>query len=228
MFAQSNETPKYEGAGSTIEELLESHHVKLTRTGLEQGLRNADPEVRSLAAEKLAQDNDKESIPALVAALQVETVAQTRVNVAYALGKLGDERGVTALDSICADSSAEAFVKTEAARLLLYVAKGTPGCLTAMIEVLDRADISTRMNAASLLPQFHDLSDEESERVFQALITALKAEQAPIREAVSRALGKLANVAAVAYLQSALTTEPDGIVRSQIESSLQRLQRKSD
>src|SRR5215472_16501371 len=95
MFAQSNEAPKYEGAGSTIEELLESHHVKLTSAGLIEALKDASPEVRSLAAEKLAQDNDKESIPALVAALQVETVAQTRVNVAYALGKLGNERGVT-------------------------------------------------------------------------------------------------------------------------------------
>ena len=228
LWAQDPSKSTDRHAGATIEEVLEFHHIVPTRAGLEEALRNSDPEVRSLVAQKLAQDNYKESLPALSEALAIEKIPQTRVNIAYAVAKLGDDKGVTALDSICADSSVGAFVKSEAARLLLYVAKSSPGCLTAMIDVLGHADISTRMNAAWLLPKFHDLSAEDSDRVFQSLVKELKAEDASLRQVVSRALADLGNRSAVPYLQSALAIEQDASVRTQMESSLRRLQPKAD
>ena len=63
------------GPGLTFGELLKRHNIQLTQPGLVDALRNTDPDVRYLAALKLAEDKAVETIPAIKDAL-----ASARVN----------------------------------------------------------------------------------------------------------------------------------------------------
>ena len=70
------------GKPQTFDDLLKRHNIELTRQGLVDALRNTDPEVRSLAAQKLAEDKAVETIPAIKDALARESVPWTRMNIA--------------------------------------------------------------------------------------------------------------------------------------------------
>ena len=59
----------YSGPPPTFGELLKRHNIQLTQPALVDALRNADPEVRYLAAHKLAEDKAVETIPAIKDAL---------------------------------------------------------------------------------------------------------------------------------------------------------------
>ena len=62
----------------TFGDLLKRPNIELTQQGLVDALRNTDPEVRSLAAHKLAEDKAVETIPAIKDALASEKVPWTR------------------------------------------------------------------------------------------------------------------------------------------------------
>lgn len=183
--------------------------------------------MRALAGTKLAQDNDRDSIPALTEALASEKVAQTKVNLASALARLGEGKGIVALNSICQDASEQPYIRSDAARLVLDATKESAGCLNAMIDLLQHGNVDTQMSAAELLPKFHDLSSEASHRVCEVLIKALKAKDGPVRHTVSHALGKLRDPSAIPYLQTALDTEQDKSVRSEMQADLQKLEQQS-
>lgn len=69
----------------SIEEELRRHNIELTSTSLLQALGSRNAEVRWLAAEKLAVDKTIEAVPAMKAALDVETVPGTKENIAMPL-----------------------------------------------------------------------------------------------------------------------------------------------
>ena len=81
-----------EGQGPlpTFGELLKRHNIQLTQPALVDALRNTDPEVRDLAANKLAEDKAVETIPAIKDALASEKVPWTRMNIALALAEMGE------------------------------------------------------------------------------------------------------------------------------------------
>lgn len=78
----------------------------MTKEALTAALRNPQPEVRQLAAQKLAADGDKDAIPAIMEALSKETAPINRLNIALSLAQLGEETGIATLKTIC-DSSME-------------------------------------------------------------------------------------------------------------------------
>ena len=58
----------------TFGEVLKRHNIQLTQPALVDALRDTDPEVRYLAAHKLAEDKAVETIPAIKDALASEKV----------------------------------------------------------------------------------------------------------------------------------------------------------
>ena len=81
----------------TFGDLLKRPNIELTQQGLVDALRNTDPEVRSLAAHKLAEDKAVETIPAIKDALATEKVPWTRMNIALALAEMGESIGFDTL-----------------------------------------------------------------------------------------------------------------------------------
>lgn len=155
------------------EQLLQRHHIPLTRPGIMAALRNPEADVRSVAAHVLAEEDAREAIPAIEEAFAEEKNPLVRLNLAYALAKFGELKGFDALQETCGNNSLWAFHRLEAARLLLQLGRENPGCLAALVDLLNEGDPGSRQNAAWLLANFHNLSTEDSQKTVAAALNAL-------------------------------------------------------
>jgi HEAT repeat protein len=151
----------------------------------------------------------------------------TRVDLGYALAKLGEEKGRVALQDICQDSGLAPHTRVTAARFMLSFDRENSACPNALIDVIEQGETGFRVEAAALLPEFHDLSPEDSERALQALLKALAAKELVVRHSASQALGLMGNKSAIPYLQSALANEPDEFVRVEMRVDLKKLHEKN-
>jgi HEAT repeat protein len=104
-------------------DLLREDHIELTKPALIRALKNPNPEVRYLAAMKLAEDKATDAIPEVKEALAAEKIPKTRVNIAVGLGLLGDPGGRDELKKLCADESfpprSSAFMRCDTCLILV-------------------------------------------------------------------------------------------------------------
>jgi len=227
--AQTRTPGSSNGRLTTIDEALRSHHIELTRPALVKALRNEDAEVRSLAAQKLAEQNATETIPAILDSLTAETRPETRVNIAFSLAQLGETRGFNALQDTCRDPGMRPDLRVEAARYMHDLNHEDAICRSALVDMLQSpADPDARAQAASLLPRFQDLSPQESRKIFQGVLKALEAPEPTVRLAASHALSEIGDKSAISNLQKAVANEQDKAVRSQLQMDLQELQQKKN
>ncbi len=91
-----------EGIGTSHKELLQALHSPI-------------PKIRGMAAGQLAENGDKNAVPALNSALRDERNATERLNIARALTYLGDPRGASAMAKLCADESVPTDLRLMAA-----------------------------------------------------------------------------------------------------------------
>jgi HEAT repeat protein len=225
-LAGSQSAPENNGALPTIGEILKGHNIQLTETALVDALKNADPEVRWLAAQKLAEDKAGGATPAIKDALASERVPWTRMNIAYALAEFGESAGFDTLEGNCGDHALGAGIRVQSAGYVLRLNHESAACLSAVLDVLESGSNGYKMQAASLLPQFHNLSPEDSERIFVGLSRALHASYALVRLGAGRALAELGDRRAIPELREAAAREQDEAVRSQIDQDLRTLKEK--
>jgi hypothetical protein len=210
----------------TFGELLKRHNIQLTQPALVDALRNTDPEVRDLAANKLAEDNAAETIPAIKDALASEKVPWTRMNIAFALAVLGESTGFDALEANCRNHGLPAVIRTRSAGYTINLNHESPVCLRGALDVLESGSNDDRMEAASLLPGFHNLSPEDSEKVFAGLRRALHASHAAVRLQAGRALADFGDRRGIPELRDAIAAEQEQDIRPQLEQDLRILQEK--
>lgn len=209
----------------TFKQLLKERNIELSEPGLVAALQNIDFHVRYLAALVLAQDKTHDSIPAIEDALAREKVPEARVNIAFALAQLGEEKGFEALRDSCEGPNSAPQFRIFAAKYLLDL--GRTACLNAVIEVVkSHADLSNRVMAMSLLHRFQRLSPKDSQRISDACLGALADPQPEARVAASGALARLSAIAAIPQMQHAVETEQDEWVRSRLQADLLALQAK--
>ena len=175
----------------TFGELLKRHNIQLTQPALADALKNTDPEVRDLAANKLAEDKAVETIPAMKDALASEKVPWTRMNIAFALAVLGESTGFDALEANCRNHDLPAVIRTQSAGYMISLDHESTVCLGGALDVLESGSNGDRIEAVSLFPGFHNLSPEDSKRVFAGLRRALHASHAVVRLQAGRALADL-------------------------------------
>jgi HEAT repeat protein len=215
------------GRMPTLAEQLQQHKIALTRKALTSALRNADAEIRELAALKLAEDGAKESIPVMEDAFAVESSEGAKVNIAFALAQLGDENGIVALTNACRDSALGTGSRLQAVRYTLDLNNNS--CMTVVVAILrshSEDDATYRMEALSLIPSFKHVSREDSQELLQSALGNLTDPTPAVRISAGDALARLGDIAAVPYLNDAAARDPDEMVRTQLESAMQRLQLK--
>jgi HEAT repeat protein len=220
-----NQIPATRGGPASLTELLKQHDVELTETGLLNALRSPDAQIRYLAAAKLAAEKTGDAVPAITEALMSEKVPGTRINIAFALAQLGEEKGVQELTSSCGNPDLTDVLRARAITYLLDLQSDS--CLREVLEMLKpESDSSSRIQALSLLPRYDHLSKQESQEISSLILKALGDSVPAVRINAGIALGGFGNIDAVPYLQSAIVNEQDEVVRSQMRASLERLQGK--
>lgn len=100
-------------------DLLRQHGIELDESALINALKNPDASVRFLAAMKLAEDKASNAVPAIEQALVAEKAPRSRVNIALALGLMGDEKGRAELKRICGDRNFVLEFRLYAVRICL-------------------------------------------------------------------------------------------------------------
>jgi len=211
-------------------DLLREHNIGLTEPALIAALKNPDSEVRFLAAMKLSEDKASDAIPEVKQALATERVPRARVNIAVALGLLGDPGGRDELRRLCADGGFPPEFRLYAAGYMFDLGvKKDEGCLHATEEMVqevnaDYRSAGYRITALGLLPQFGDLTSEESSKVFQIVVGRLNDPEPTVRMAAGQSLAALHSAAAIPYLETAIAKEQEEAVRSVLERQLRKLQ----
>jgi HEAT repeat protein len=215
------------GALPTFGELLKRHNIQLTQPALVDALRNTDPEVRSLAAHKLAEDKAVETIPAIKDALASEKVPWTRMNIALALAGMGESIGFDTLEDNCKNKGTSGDIRTRSAEYLLRFNRDSTACLSGVLDLLKGGSNGDRIAAAELLPRYHNVSKEDSETVFTGLVEALHAPGPAVRMAAGQGLADLGDARGIAELKRAIGGEQDKVVGAQLEGDLKLLRSKT-
>jgi HEAT repeat protein len=183
---------------------------------------------------QLAQDKAVDTIPAIEATLLTESLPRNRVNIALALGLLGDQLGGDELKKVCADEEFPPEFRMYAVRYMFDLGiEKDDGCLHAAEEIVQLVDsenlhLGDRVAALELLPRFRKMTSPESQTVFQLVLDRLNDPEATVRMEASRSLATIGNQDAVPYLSAAIALEQDEVVRSVLETNLRALQQKRE
>jgi HEAT repeat protein len=161
-------------------------------------LGDAKAEVRAAAAAALARIGGEPATATLLRALRKE---DTRLCAVRALGDLGEARAVDALVGMLGNP--DLWVRADAAQALGMI--GRPEALESLVKAL-REDPSIRSEAAIALGELADVRAEE------ALLPFAGDEDAETREAVARALARIAGPKSLDVLRK-LGSDPEHGIR---------------
>ena len=208
----------------TSKQFLKEHGIPITIQGLTGALRNADPEIRGIAAQTLANEKMTEAAPMVADAVRNEKDLDLRVNLAYALAQLGDSEGFAFLRQFCNTDPVRPRIK--AAGYLLE--KGDESCWVAIEGVLESDEKTSGfiVQALSLVPGFRKIPAAEQERLFRLVISRLSDPDPFVRLTAGDVLRRLGNVNAIPALEESIANEPDQNFRSTLQADLDKLKSK--
>ena len=211
-------------APPTIEQSLTKAGVGTSKVELITALRDPRPEVRGMAAVKLAENKDFDSEPAIVAALDVEQIPIERLNIARALGLLDNPRARETQIDICTDHSVRSDLRLAAANDM-----GIPDkkCASSVVEMLAEATNPAEQNAELLYlleKPLASLGEFVSPNLFATAIRVGLEGQFPfIRIAAAKCAEKYKLQKARVSLQAALQHEDDEDAKAAMQSAIKRL-----
>jgi HEAT repeat protein len=217
-----------QGKLATIGELLRQHNVELTEAALIDALKSSDADVRYLAAVQLAEDKASDAIPSIRQALEIEKAPRDRVNIAFALGLLGDENGGTELKKVCRDRSFVPEFRLYAVRYTLeFHPHDDRDCLRAAEDIgaSKAGTVGDRVTALSLLTQFGSLTPAELRKTSAVMQKSLGDPEPTVRMAASNGLASLGATSAAPLLARAIAKEKDESVRAVFAEDLGKLQK---
>jgi HEAT repeat protein len=215
------------GQPMTVEEQLQHHHIALTIPALVKALQNADPEVRELAAGKLADLKAAETIPKLRHALGEEAELHVRLNIAYALARLGDSMGIHTLEQSCRDVDLDYWRRIQAAEYMVQMNHPDEGCRKSLIELLQsHVDSNTDADVLEFLPNYKGLTREETQKTIELVKVFLSDSDLRVRLVASHSLAEMGDKSVIPYLEKATKKDINQMIRPSIESDIKWLQRK--
>jgi len=160
--------------------------------------------------------------------LEVERVPRDQVNIALALGLLGDEAGSVKLRQVCSDNEFIPEFRLYAVRYSQDLhSQDESACLAATQEIMNTqsAKVSDRVTALSLLPRFASLGPGDL-KVIEAISTrSLKDSDPTVRMAAAKTLSDLGLRSSARALSDAVVSEKDENVRAVLKSDLDRLEK---
>jgi HEAT repeat protein len=216
-----------DGRMPTVRQLLRKHGIALSKEGLLKALKHNNPEVRYLAAQQLAEENETDAIPAMTAALRSERNLRARTNIAYALAQMGARRGFSTLKAICHNRTIPSYERLLAVDYLLRM--GDESCNKVVLDYLrPRADPSAQVGAMYLLRRMSGISMDERLRALNFVHDSLSVRDISVKLTASDTLVSLKDETAIPAFERAIASETNREVRSKMQSDLKRLSAQRD
>lgn len=218
-------------APTSLEQALRSHGISdLSQQSLAAELQNRDPQVRILAANKLAENRDTGAITAIEEALSHEQSIDAQIGLSEALLTLNDRKGLAHLHSMCDDSSIRLQSMISVVRALRLIRSSASECAGTFIALMDQTKDSGELGmAASLLPFLYvDSKTEEAQRIVEKLRTLLldRKQQTIVRIMCGNALAKIDSPGSAAAIREAIMNEQDPNTKLALESALGTMEKK--
>ena len=202
---------------ATPEEMLTAAGIRLVADDLIQALRHDDPVVREMAAKVIGTRRLQQAVPALKEQL-TDIYVFARVAAAEALLRLADKSGLELLQKELENGTTP--VSVAAAQGLL--AGGSTGGYVVLERRLRGAepDWRNRVLIVRGIPAFRPTSVGEA-NVRDLLIAALQKDAAPeVRRAAADELTQFKGPEVTAAFTSAVSVEPDAVVRGVAQAYL--------
>lgn len=227
LATAQNAGVRSDGKLVSLSESLRNRGIDLSPPSLIAALHNVDPEIRSLAALKLAEDQQAQAATLIADALALEKNAKSRIAMSEALWTLNDPRGLAALQGMCTDRSLQIDAVIEAVQHLNILGESSVGCAGPVFEYLDShpGTASRRRVLPALICMYKWVTPAQAGRIAQELQSMLSDPEPYLRMAASDAVAQ-ANVRSAAdALRAEISKEENPEVRSHLQSNLDMLEK---
>ena len=222
------------GALTSGADALRAHGISLSEPSLIAALGNADPEIRELAAFKLAEDHDLDAVPYLEFALSVEDVPEAAVDIADALLSLHDPKGLEYLQETCIDAPQPINLIVRIAQFLDMGGESTAACADAILNFLDaHTDPAWRFQVSPVLPDLYRWASPAQAghmtRILQNMLADPSAEVRILAGDQFLRIGLLSPANALSSanaLREAAAKEKNPLVKAKLQDFLNQIEKK--
>lgn len=214
------------GMPQPLGDSLRGRGIDVSEPSLVAALRNIDPEVRSLAALKLAEDRYLDAVPAIEEALSLEKDSKSRIAIAEALWGLHDPKGLVSLQGMCADNALPVYVLVDVVRHLNMIAESSGMCVDPILSYVDSTTERREIVLPALPAMYRWASPKQAGRILSILQDMLSDGDPYVRMEASHALVQVGAHSSVQLLVEAVSQESDPTVRASLQSDLDILKNK--
>jgi hypothetical protein len=208
---------------------LRAHGFDTSEPSLLRALGNSDPEVRSVAALKLAEDHHFGAVRSIKDALASESNLRTRIAMSEAIWGLHDPKGIASLQAMCSDQSLALSDLVEVVQHLNILGHSSQLCADPVFRHLASAGNSSEAREIALpaLPNMYRwVSPEEASQIVTTLQEMLTDSSAYGRLEAGHSLVRIKSYASADALRTAISRQTDSVVRSSLQEDLDELEKK--
>jgi hypothetical protein len=227
-FAQDVEvsTPRMH----SFEEGLASHGLTdLSEESLIAALSHSDPQVRTIAAMKLAEDHHDDAASAIRSALSREQDLKAQIGFSQALWELHDDYGIAHLHTMCVDSSLSFSTLISVVDALRLTHSPAGICAETFFAAMGRAKEpgEIAMGETRLSVIYCDSTPEQARRILMTLRLYLadRKQEAGIRLEASQALADIGTPECAEAIRAAISQEQNPDYRVFFEATLKGLEK---
>ena len=227
-FAQDVEvrTPRI----NSLVEALASHGVTdLSEASLIAALSHSDPQVRTIAAMKLAEDHRGDAAPAIESALSREQNLTAQIGLSQALWGLRDDHGVAHLHAMCMDSSLSFITLISVIDALRNTRSPAGVCAETFFAAMGRSKEpgEIAMGETRLSVIYCDSTPNQERRILTTLRLYLAdpKQEAGVRLEASQALADIGAPECAEAIRTAISQEQNPDYRTFLEATLKGLER---
>jgi HEAT repeat protein len=211
---------------TAMKELIHSDFSAFLFPEMQTGLKDADGEVRSIAATAIGNLGAKAetAIPILIAQMEKDGNKEARETAARALGRIGkaaptNRIAIKPLQKAAADD-ADPVTRTVALGALAMMDEDVPAQITALRKYLHHDEALVRMKASHALGMLGTAAKAAAPEIVEVLERETDGHR---RGYIARALGNTGDPNSLPVLQSALKKETDSAAQGEMRGAIQKL-----
>lgn len=211
-------------------EVLASHGVTdLSEGSLIAALSDSDPQVRTTAAMKLAEDHRDDAAPAIASALSREQDPKAQIGLSQALWGLHDDHGIAHLHAMCTDSSLSFNTLISVVTALRLTNSPAGVCAETFFAAMggSKEPEEIAMGETRLSVIYCDATSEQARRILKTLRLYLadRKQDSQIRLEASQALADIGTPECAEAIRGAISEEQNSDVRVFFEATLKGLEK---